>query len=133
VTRFLLDTSAVIEPPTTVRGSGDEYVVSAVTIAELNVGIHQALGPVELTARVGRLQWLARSGLVLPFTESAAQAYGQLYAMVIAAGRNPRRRQMDLLIASVAAANQLPLLTRNAEDFADLTPLIDLVDLQKQD
>lgn len=40
---------------------------------------------------------------------------------------------MDLLIASVAAANQLPLLTRNAEDFADLTPLIDLVDLQKQD
>lgn len=83
----------------------------------------------ELAVRIDRLQWLAETLDVLPLTESAGRMYGQLYAMVLAAGRNPRPRRMDLLIASVAAVHQLPLATRNAQDFAGLAPLVELIDL----
>ncbi len=40
------------------------------------------------------------------------------------AGRQPRRRFADLLIASIAMAEGLPLLTRNAEDFAGLDEIV---------
>lgn len=43
-----------------------------------------------------------------------------IYAAVIATGRKPRKRFADLLIASVAAANNLPLVTRNPDDFVGL-------------
>ena len=59
----------------------------------------------------------------------STRMYGQLNAMMIAAGRNPRSRRMDLLIASVAATRKLPLVTHNTKDFAGLAPLVELVDL----
>ncbi|WP_256862262.1 hypothetical protein [Microbispora sp. GKU 823] len=49
----------------------------------------------------------------LPFDETAAREYGQLWTAVIASGRNPRPRTADLVIACVAIANQLPLYTCN--------------------
>jgi toxin FitB len=129
MTRFLLDTSAVIDLPTSGLALDDEYLVSAVTVAELNAGVHKATDPLELAIRINRLQWLAATLDVLALTESAGRMYGQLYAMVLAAGRDPRPRRMDLLIASVAAVHQLPLVTRNAKDFAGLAPLVELVEL----
>lgn len=47
-----------------------------------------------------------------------------MYALVRAARRPPRGRLADLMIASVAAANQLPLYTRNPKDFTGLDALI---------
>jgi len=123
--RFLLDTSAVIElpNPTDIR-SDAEYLISSITVAELNAGIHTTEKPVERARRLARLQWVSDVFEPLPFTVPAARMYGQLVALVIAAGRNPRPRRMDLLIASVAAINQLPLLTRNPKDFSGLEPLL---------
>lgn len=46
-----------------------------------------------------------------------------------AAGRNPRPRRMDLLIAAVAAANRVPLVTRNGSDFAELREMLQVIAL----
>jgi toxin FitB len=131
MTRFLFDTSAVIELPQYGLTAEDEYVVSAVTVAELNAGIHKVTNPVELASRVNRLQWLAETFDVLPLTESTARMYGRLYAMVLAAGRDPRPRRMDLLIASTAAIFQIPLVTRNAKDFVGLADAVEVIDLNQ--
>jgi predicted nucleic acid-binding protein len=40
-----------------------------------------------------------------------------LAAGVISTGRKPRGRVADLMIASIAAANRLPLFTTNPADF----------------
>ncbi|WFE26647.1 hypothetical protein O7623_25670 [Solwaraspora sp. WMMD791] len=57
---------------------------------------------------------------------SAARAYGMICAAVLGAGRKPRRRLADLMIASVAVANGLPLYTTNPDDFIGLTNLVDV-------
>ena len=46
---------------------------------------------------------------------------------VVAAGRQPRARSMDLLIATTAHAHAARLYTRNGSDFDGLGDLIDLV------
>ncbi len=130
----LLDTSAVIELPTQSSDvdASAEYFVSSITIAELNAGIHTANDPMERARRLARLQWIDALD-PLPYTQSAARMYGQLYAAVIADGREStavdRHCRIDLLIASVAASHHLPLLTRNPKDFAGLAPLVTVVSL----
>jgi predicted nucleic acid-binding protein len=61
----------------------------------------------------------------LPF--QAARTYGMVYAAVLAAGRTPRRRVADLMIASVAATNRLPLYTTSPGDFVGLDQLVKVV------
>jgi hypothetical protein len=64
----------------------------------------------------------------LPFDAEAARAYGRVYAAVAAAGRKARGpRAVDLLIAATALANELPLYTRNADDFRFLDGLVDVI------
>ncbi|MGH3544387.1 MAG: type II toxin-antitoxin system VapC family toxin [Mycobacteriales bacterium] len=125
-----MDTSAVIELPT--QGSdveaSAEYFISSITIAELNAGIHTTGDPIERARRLARLQW-ADAVDPLPYTRSTARLYGQPYAAVLAHGRNPRPRRIDLLVASVAATHRFPLVTRNPKDFAGLAPLVTLVGL----
>ncbi len=60
----------------------------------------------------------------LPFDSEAARMYGRIFAATRAAGRSTRARLADLLIASTAAANGLPLYTRNPSDFAVLGRLV---------
>jgi predicted nucleic acid-binding protein len=51
-----------------------------------------------------------------------------VYAAVVAAGRKARgRRATDLLIAATALAHDLPLYTRNPDDFAGLDHLVEIV------
>jgi predicted nucleic acid-binding protein len=45
----------------------------------------------------------------------------------VAPARPPRRRVADLMIASVAVANQLPLYTPNPGDFVGLDRLVKVV------
>ena len=60
----------------------------------------------------------------LPFDAEAARAFGLIAAAVLATGRNTRRRIADLMIASVAHTNGLPLYTTNPADFAGLNGLV---------
>ena len=128
--RVLLDTSAVIDPPD--RDDlpvNTEVAISSITLAELSAGVNAAHRPRERAIRLVRLQRIEATIASLSFTPAAARMYGQLYAMVMESGRKPRRRQMDLLIAAVAAGHQLPLVTRNSADFADLQPLMKIIAL----
>lgn len=59
----------------------------------------------------------------------AARAYGRIHAAVRDHGRNPRSRVADLLIAGVALANRLPLVTRNAAGFAGLQELVEVIEV----
>jgi len=63
----------------------------------------------------------------LPFDTEAARTYGRIFAATRAARRSSRGRLSDLLIASTAAANGLPLYTRNPADFVGLEEIVTVV------
>ena len=97
-----------------------EPVISAVTLAELSVGPLVTDDPAERAARQARLQETEAAFDPLPFDAPAARAFGRLAASVRRAGRELRPRALDVLIASVALANDLPLYTCNPRDFIGL-------------
>ncbi|GAB2466819.1 hypothetical protein GCM10027187_38810 [Streptosporangium sandarakinum] len=105
----------------------DEMLISAITTAELSVGVLMASGPQELAQRMKVLQAAEAEFDPLPFDDTAAREYGQLWMAVIASGRKPRPRTADLMIACVAIANRLPLYTCNPKDFKGLDHLLTVV------
>lgn len=128
--RGLLDTSVVIDLPSVpVEALPTELAIATITLAELAAGPHASDDPIERAGRQQRLQWAEATFDPLPFDAEAARCYGRVYAAVRAAGRHSRRRVADLLIASVAAANELPLFTRNSDDLAGLGDLIEVVQM----
>lgn len=62
----------------------------------------------------------------IPFDAAAARVYGRVASAVLAAGRKPRRRIADLMIASTAVAKGLPLYTTNPDDFVGLSELLEI-------
>jgi hypothetical protein len=130
IERALLDTSVVIDlHGIAVDALPVRVAVSAVTMAELAAGPAATADDAERARRQDRLQRAEATFDPLPLDTEAARAYGRIYAAVRAHGRNPRRRFADLLIAAVALANSLPLLTRNATDFAGLEDLIEIAEV----
>jgi predicted nucleic acid-binding protein len=128
LTKGLLDTSVVIDHD--VIDSAllpDESAISAVTLAELSAGPHATQDTDERARRQDRLQWAISTWDPLPFDAEAARAYGRMFAAARTAGQTSRARLADLLSASTAAANSLPLYTRNPSDFDALKSIIKLV------
>ena len=124
----LLDTSVVIDHGVIAPSDlPDEASISAVTMAELSAGPHATDEPAERARRQDRLQQLESWVEPVPFDGDCARAYGRIYAAVLAAGRQPRRRAADLLIAATALAAGIPLYTRNADDFHGLEDLLTIV------
>ncbi len=130
--RGLIDTNVVIHLAA-LDGSGlpDEMVISAVTLAELSAGPHHTSDPTERARRMSVLQHTESTFEPLPFDTEAARSFGLISAAVLAAGRTPRRRIADLMIASTAVANRLPLYTTNAGDFIGLSDLVTVVAVQR--
>jgi predicted nucleic acid-binding protein len=124
-TKGLLDTSVVVDydlvDPALLP---DESAIAAVSLAELAAGPHAANDQQERARRQDRLQWAAATWDALPFDTEAARTYGRIFAAAKAAGRSSRARLADLLIASTAAANGLPLYTRNPADLAGLEQIV---------
>jgi hypothetical protein len=75
-------------------------LVTAVTLGELSFGPHATDDPVKI------------------------------YVEVRAAGREPRGRASDLMIAATAASNELPLYTANPDDFKGAEALLRVVGLR---
>lgn len=126
--RGLIDTNVVIH----LAALDDAHlpgqmVISAVTLAELSAGPHHTDDPAERARRMSVLQHTEATFEPLPFDTEAARTFGLVSAAVVAAGRKPRRRIADLMIASIAIANRLPLYTTDPSDFAGLDDLATVV------
>lgn len=104
-----------------------ELLTSTVSLAELSAGVHSAEDASERAQRVQRVQRVEATFSPLPFDVEAARRYGVIAAEVIATGRKPRGRVADLMIASIAAANNLPLFTTNPADFRGLESVVTVV------
>ncbi|CNF40655.1 putative nucleic acid-binding protein%2C contains PIN domain [Mycobacterium tuberculosis] len=120
----------------------DEMAISAITLAELSAGPHEVRRNEEQAAydehveRARRLDVLQRTEHEfdpIPFDVEAARIYGRVCAAVVAAGRKPRRRIADLMIASVAIAEGLPLYTTDPHDFLGMEELLVVVPVTRPD
>jgi toxin FitB len=134
VTRYLLDTniiSNVIKPEPSKAllawlgaQKDDDLFVASLTVAEIQRGIlekprgrkRSALdawfngpdGPLALFA-----------DRILPFDERAALRWARLMAEGRAAGRP--RSELDMIVASIAVANDCVVVTDNEKDFVGIT------------
>ena len=127
--RGLIDTSVVIDLELIEPGDLPvEMAISAVTMAELAAGPHATADPAERARRQDRLQRAEATFEPLPVDATVARAYGRVYAAVGTAGRKARgRRAVDLFIAATAVAANLPLFTRNPDDFTGLADILEIV------
>jgi predicted nucleic acid-binding protein len=114
----------------------DEMAISAVTLAELSAGPHEVRRNSEQDLydeheeRARRMEILQRAESEfdpVPFAAEAARVYGRVAAAVVAAGRKPRKRIADMMIAATAIAEDLPLFTTNPDDYAGLERLIRVI------
>ena len=114
----------------------DEMAITAITLAELSAGPHEVRRSdeqssydehVERARRLDVLQRAENEFDPIPFDADAARVYGRICAAVISAGRKPRRRVADLMIAAIAVAEGLPLFTTNPDDFKGLDDLLTVV------
>jgi predicted nucleic acid-binding protein len=114
----------------------DEMAISAITLAELSAGPHEVrpnseqAGYDEHAERARRLEVLQRAESEfdpVPFDAEAARIFGRVTAAIVAAGRRPRRRIADMMIAATAIAEALPLFTTNPSDFSGVESLTQII------
>lgn len=101
--------------------------LTSITLAELHQGVALAK---DNHARATRTEKLA-AALVefepLSFDGESAARFATMVSMTLAAGRNPKPRRMDLMIAAIASARGMPLFTRNVRDFTGLEDVLTVV------
>ena len=124
----LLDTSCVIDFPDRLAELAETVAVSALTIAELAYGLHHD-DPFVAAAREARYREILNEFEPVPYSARAAHLYGAIAASVRKAGRNPRPRRIDLMLASVAAELNAVLLTRNPDNFIGVGDIARVVEV----
>lgn len=105
----------------------ETFLITAITLGELSYGPHATDDPLKRAGRVAVLQHVESTFEPLPYDHHAARLYGQICAAVRAAGRQPRKRASDLMIAATAASNALPLYTANPDDFQGSQGFVEMV------
>jgi predicted nucleic acid-binding protein len=129
VKKGLLDTSVVIARE---EDSGidepfpRELCISAATLAELRYGVLVAKDEVTRRHRLRRLDDVEATMEALPIDSAVARSFTRVAHAVKIAGRQPKARVMDLLIAATALTHNIPLYTRNPDDFEGLQELIEI-------
>jgi tRNA(fMet)-specific endonuclease VapC len=127
---YLLDTNAWIghlrqrSPIVTQhlrRHSAAEVVLCSVVVGELHYGAERS-GAAHRTANLALVAWLRQQYLSLPFDDLAGEEYGRIRTHLAAVGIiiGPN----DLLIAAIALANHLILVTHNTGEFSRVPGLI---------
>ena len=123
--KAVLDTSVLIAND--VPALEGELAISAAALAELHFGVLVTTDPQVRAERLRRLTEFQRRFEALPIDAAVATSYGELAAAVVEAGRRPRSRVMDLLIAATAHAHGARLYTRNADDLVGIEHLVEIV------
>jgi len=123
--KAVLDTSVLVAVD--VAPLEGELAISAASLAELHFGVLVTADAATRAERLRRLSDLQRTFDALPVDDDVAVSYGELAAAVVAAGRQPRSRVMDLVIAATAHAHGARLYTRNAADLEGVAHLIEVV------
>jgi len=91
------------------------FTISAITVFERLRGYRQAIRDGKpLQRQQQAFEELVQSSIVLPFDDVAADVAATIWSR---ATRVARRNLGDLLIAAIAVARQIPLVTRNRRDF----------------
>ena len=95
-----------------------EVALCAIVKAELYFGVERSANAVENRAR---LEIFLAPFVSLPFDDQAAELYGHLRAQLAAQGQmiGPN----DLLIASIALAHDVTLVTQNTREFSRVAGL----------
>ena len=99
----LIDTSVLIAASTATID--EPWVISAVSVGELQAGVLMAREAAVRAQRLGRLTALLAEAPIIPIEQTVAARYGELRA---ASGRRPTN---DLWIAATALAHNLTLIT----------------------
>jgi tRNA(fMet)-specific endonuclease VapC len=134
--KYLLDTNVCIRY---LNGQSDDFrhrlesklpeeiVLCSVVKAELLYGVVKSAKPEK---NLERLSYFLMGFQSLPFDDNSAQVYAEVRAELERAGKpiGPN----DLLIASIALANQLILVTHNTREFSRIKGL-SLEDWQARD
>ena len=124
--KFLLDTdicSAYARRPGAlshrfIQYGNDNIVFSVLSLAELYAGAYQRPNNRRLVPLIDALR---EELLILPFDDTCAEIYGRLKGALRPTGFVVAA--IDLMIASVALAHDLTLVTHNTADFAPIPGL----------
>lgn len=130
-TAVLLDTDTLSElsrgnPAVSARARAyllgfGRLTISAVTVFERLRGYRQAIrGGKPYQRQMLAFEALVQNSVVLPFDDVAAAVAATIWA---ACSRSQRQNLGDILIAAIAVARQIPLVTRNKKDFEMLAKL----------
>ena len=97
------------------REAPADIVLCSVVLGELYYGAERS-GPSHRTSNHALLAKLRKDFVSLPFTDAAAEEYGRIRAHLAALGTpiGPN----DLMIAAIALANSLILVTHNTAEFS---------------
>lgn len=101
--------------------------ISTVTLAELGLGVALAADAPTRALRSERQLEAEHTFDALPFDSAAARRFTTMSSLMVAAGRSPEPRKVDLMIAAIASANGLPLFTSNTDDFVGLESVLTVV------
>ena len=112
--RGLLDLESFAAPD-------EELAVTAVSVGELAHGAHKSQRAAD---NLARLDVLLAALIILPYDERAARQFGLLKAAL--EQRGERLSDLDLQIASIALAEDTPLVTHNQAHFQRLAALANL-------
>ena len=129
MTRGILDTCVLIDLHVGVVSTGalpDEQAITSLSIGELGFGVAVAASDkdrLDRQARLDHYRELFRNSTI-PYDAEAAMLYGLVVGSVLGRGKQAiRRRTVDLQMAAIAVARQLPLYTVNHADFDGIAGL----------
>lgn len=117
----LIDTNVLIDG-IVVEGAA----ISILTMFELASGINSIAVPALRATRQRRYDAASRVFDPFPVSGRVLEAYHGIDAAVVAIGRKPRPRRLDLMIAATARAHELPLVTSNLDDYRGLDALLEV-------
>ena len=137
MTAALLDTSFVIALAQESRNfdlaAYDRVAVSALTYAELRLGVAMARTDTTARRRFTALEIVEDVfGPGLPFDDRAAMFYGRITSAIAEHSGDPKAHRTDRMIAAVAAANDLALVTLNVTDVKGLDKIVRVIDLAER-